>query len=90
MISEVLEKLKQIEGAEDILNSFGFEDVRVRHFGTFGRIEVQKEDLDKLLAIKDKVYTEIKKLGFARMEIDEEGLVSGKMNRVLKLEDKKN
>jgi pyridinium-3,5-biscarboxylic acid mononucleotide sulfurtransferase len=85
-----LEKLKQIEGAEDILNSFGFEDVRVRHFGTFGRIEVQKEDLDKLLAIKDKVYTEIKKLGFARIEIDEEGLVSGKMNRVLKLEDKKN
>jgi pyridinium-3,5-biscarboxylic acid mononucleotide sulfurtransferase len=85
-----LEKLKQIEGAEDILNSFGFEDVRVRHFGTFGRIEVQKEDLEKLLLVKDKVYTEIKKLGFARVEIDEEGLVSGKMNRVLKLEDKKN
>ncbi len=85
-----LEKLRQIEAAEDILNSYGFEDVRVRHFGTFGRIEVKKEDLDKLLAIKDKVYSEIKKLGFDRVEIDEEGLVSGKMNRVLKLEDKKN
>jgi len=85
-----LEKLRQIEAAEDILNNYGFEDVRVRHFGTFGRIEVKKEDLDKLLAIKDKVYSEIKKLGFDRVEIDEEGLVSGKMNRVLKLEDKKN
>jgi uncharacterized protein len=75
------EKLRQIEDAEDILNGYGFEDVRVRHFGTFARIEVQSVDLDKLLAIKDKVYTEIKKLGFSRVEIDEEGLVSGKMNR---------
>ena len=78
-----LEKLKQIEAAEDILNSYGFEDVRVRHFGTFGRIEVQIDDLDKLLAIKDKVYSDIKKLGIARVEIDDEGLVSGKMNRVI-------
>ena len=56
-----LEKLKQIEAAEDILNSYGFEDVRVRHFGTFGRIEVQKDDLEKLLAIKDRVYNDIRK-----------------------------
>lgn len=85
-----LEKLKQIEAAEDLLNSYGFEDVRVRHFGTFGKIEVQKNDLEKLLSIKDIVIGEIKKIGFARMEIDEEGLVSGKMNRVLNIEDKKN
>lgn len=85
-----LEKLRQIEAAEDILNSYGFEDVRVRHFGTFGRIEVQKDDLDKLLAIKDKVYSDIKNLGFARVEIDDEGLVSGKMNRVLKTSELKN
>ena len=78
-----LEKLQQIEAAEDLLNSHGFEDVRVRHFGTFGRIEVQKDDLDKLLSIRDQVIGEIKNLGFARVEIDEEGLVSGKMNRVI-------
>lgn len=84
-----LEKLQQIEAAEDILNSYGFEDVRVRHFGTFGRIEVQKDDLEKLFSIKDSVYNDIKNLGFARVEIDEEGLVSGKMNRALIKEDKK-
>jgi len=78
-----LEKLKQIEAAEDILNSFGFEDVRVRHYGTFGKIEVQKADLEKLLNIKDLVISQIKSLGFQCVEIDEEGLVSGKMNRVL-------
>jgi uncharacterized protein len=78
-----LEKLKQIEAAEDILNSHGFEDVRVRHFGTFGRIEVQQSDIERLISVKDKVISKMKALGFERMEIDEEGLVSGKMNRVL-------
>ncbi|MDP2338335.1 MAG: ATP-dependent sacrificial sulfur transferase LarE [Bacteroidota bacterium] len=78
-----LEKLKQIEAAEDLLNSYGFEDVRVRHFGTYGKIEVRKDDLEKLLSIKDIVIGEIKKIGFARIEIDEEGLISGKMNRIL-------
>jgi uncharacterized protein len=85
-----LEKLQQIEAAEAILNSYGFEDVRVRHFGTFGRIEVQKDDLEKLLSIKEKVYSDIKNLGFARVEIDEEGLVSGKMNRALNTSELKN
>ncbi len=85
-----LEKLKQIEAAEDILNSYGFEDVRVRHFGTFGRIEVQKDDLEKLLAIKDRVYNNIRNLGFARVEIDDEGLVSGKMNRAINTSELKN
>jgi pyridinium-3,5-biscarboxylic acid mononucleotide sulfurtransferase len=85
-----LEKLKQIEAAEDILNSHGFEDVRVRHFETFGRIEVQQSDIEKLISVKDEVISEMKALGFARMEIDEEGLVSGKMNRALIKNDTKN
>jgi len=85
-----LEKLKQIEAAEDLLNSYGFEDVRVRHFGTFGKIEVQKADLEKLQQIRDKVIGEIKAIGFDRIEIDEEGLVSGKMNRALSTSELKN
>lgn len=78
-----VEKLQQIEAAEDILNSLGFEDVRVRHYGTFGKIEVQRADLEKLQSIKDMVISQIKAVGFERIEIDEEGLVSGKMNRVI-------
>jgi uncharacterized protein len=78
-----IKKLQQIEAAEDILNRYGFEDVRVRHFGTFGRIEVLKKDLAKLRIIKEKVTREIKTIGFESVEIDGEGLVSGKMNRVI-------
>jgi len=78
-----LEKLKQIEAAEEILNRYGFEDVRVRHYGTYGKIEVQPDALPKLQLVKNSVIGELIKIGFERIEIDPEGLVSGKMNRVL-------
>ncbi len=77
------EKLRQIEDAENILNEYGFRDVRVRHYGTFGQIEVKKEELDKLLLVEEEVVNKIKKVGFADLRIDREGLVSGKLNRVL-------
>lgn len=77
------EKLKQVENAEGILNRFGFKDVRVRHYGDYGKIEVQKEELEKLMLVKDEVVKEIKSLGFERCDIDNEGLVSGKMNRAI-------
>lgn len=87
---EVTEKkLRQIESAEDMLNSYGFEDVRVRHFGSLGKIEVKKNDLEKLNSLKDFVFNEMKSIGFEQVEIDSEGLVSGKMNRVLSPSDMK-
>jgi len=77
-------KLVEIEQAEDLLNSFGFEDVRVRHYGDHGRIEVRKEDLPRLKEMQDSVVGKIRQIGFPEVLIDEEGLVSGKMNRVIK------
>lgn len=77
-------KLVEIEKAEDLLNRFGFEDVRVRHYGDHGRIEVRKEDLSRLMEVKDEVTAGILEVGFSRVVIDEEGLVSGKLNRGLK------
>ncbi len=76
-------KLVEIEQAEDILNSFGFNDVRVRHYGDHGKIEVKQDDLPKLLEVKDSVVDQIKQIGFDDVVIDEEGLVSGKLNRVI-------
>ncbi len=76
-------KLREIEAAEDMLNRLGFKEVRVRHYGTYAKIEVGKDDMDKLLAIKDLVIKEMKEIGFEQTQIDQEGLVSGKMNRIL-------
>jgi uncharacterized protein len=77
-------KLVEIEQAEDLLNSFGFEDVRVRHYGDHGKIEVRKEDLPRLKEVQESVKEKIREIGFPEVVIDEEGLVSGKMNRAIK------
>lgn len=84
-----LEKLKQIEAAEDLLNLHGFEDVRVRHYETYGKIEVQKVDLERLKSIGEQLANEMKVIGFERIVIDEEGLVSGKMNRAITISEQK-
>jgi len=77
-------KLLEIERAEDLLNQFGFEDVRVRHYGDHGKIEVAREDLPRLIRVREEVIEKIKKVGFREVEIDTEGLVSGKLNRRIK------
>ncbi len=77
------EKLQQVEAAENLLNDYGFNDVRVRHYDTYGKIEVLKEDLSKLSLVQDEVLSKISALGFAKVEVDTEGLVSGKMNRAI-------
>lgn len=77
------EKLFQVEAAENILNEYGFNDVRVRHFDTYGKIEVLKKDLANLSMVGHEVIKKLKDLGFQSVEIDEEGLVSGKMNRAI-------
>jgi uncharacterized protein len=78
-------KLKQIEEAEEILNSFGFSTVRVRHYGDLCKIEVPKDRIDELKLIYNKISSEILTLGFENCIIDKEGLVSGNLNKVLNL-----
>ena len=82
------EKLQQIEDAENILNEYGFKDVRVRHYGSYGKIEVKKEELERLILVENEVLVKMKNVGFTELKIDKEGLVSGKLNRVLNTEKK--
>lgn len=78
-------KLRQIELAEDILHREGFAEVRVRHHGTIARIEVPPAKIDALRCSANypDLTREICSLGFQEVEIDPEGLVSGKLNRAL-------
>lgn len=78
-------KLGEIEQAEELLNSFGFEDVRVRHYGDHGKIEVRNEELPRLLEMQTSIVEKIREIGFPDVVIDQEGLVSGKLNRELKV-----
>ena len=70
-----------VEGAENILNDYGFSDIRVRHIGGHAKIEVPVGMLNHLKEIYEEIEPQILKLGFEKCYIDEEGLVSGKLNR---------
>lgn len=76
-------KLQQIEAAETFVNQLGFEEVRVRHFGSEARIEVPAGIVEKLLPFKNEIQAAFKELGFETATIDSEGLVSGKLNRAI-------
>ncbi|MCC5850485.1 MAG: ATP-dependent sacrificial sulfur transferase LarE [Verrucomicrobia bacterium] len=77
------EKLRRIEQAEAWLQEAGFPVCRVRHLEGTARVEVPPEDLDRLHQLKSRMTLHFKQLGFLETEIDPEGFVSGKLNRVL-------
>ncbi|MBX2872390.1 MAG: ATP-dependent sacrificial sulfur transferase LarE [Saprospiraceae bacterium] len=76
-------RLKQIEKAEYLLQRYGFEQVRVRHHGSRASIEVPTGEVAKLRLQLPAIKEGLQLLGFEVVEIDEEGFVSGKLNRAL-------
>ena len=80
-----LEKLKQIEAGEAILEKSGFPITRLRHYGDKARIEVPKDRIKDLLEMKVSISASIENIGFSVVEFDEEGFVSGKLNEGIHL-----
>ncbi len=78
-----VEKLRQIEDAENMLNSLGFEEVRVRHFGDRAKVEVPADQLERLKIHEKTILENMRDIGFEICDIDEEGLISGKLNRAI-------
>ncbi len=74
-------KLRMVEAAEDILNQKGFKDVRARYRSGGVSIEVPPAEVEQLEQVFADVSHEFQKLGFKEVQIDREGLVSGKLNR---------
>lgn len=80
-------KLAQIENAEDVLNDFGFNNVRIRHYGRSCKIEVPLDEIDHLRKLSTKIIPLIKAVGFQECIIEEDGLISGKLNSMLNLQN---
>ncbi|WP_206203041.1 ATP-dependent sacrificial sulfur transferase LarE [Thioalkalivibrio sp. XN8] len=76
-------KLAQIEAAEVWLQARGFGVCRVRHYGQFARIEIPGERIPELEKLWGDVRQAFARVGFRHVELDGEGLVSGKLNRAL-------
>jgi uncharacterized protein len=77
-------KLEQIEKAEGVLNDFGFNDVRARHYGKSCIIEVPLPELDELKIHSAEIFPKIENIGFKTCIIEEDGLISGKLNQALR------
>jgi uncharacterized protein len=77
------EKLRRIEEAEDFLAALGIGQLRVRLHGNIARIEVHKEDWNKILDQHQAVAAKFRSLGFAYVTLDLGGYRSGSMDEVL-------
>lgn len=78
--------LVQIAQAEEFLRDLGISQLRVRHHGQIARIEVEPEEIPKLMdpGIRDQVVQEFKRLGYTYVTIDLSGYRTGSMNEPLK------
>ena len=75
--------LSQIDHAEQALRDLGFRQLRVRHHDQIARIEVEAQDLPKVLEKRDKIVSRFKELGYLYVTLDLAGFRSGSMNEVL-------
>jgi len=75
-----LKKLKIIEKAEDYLLNFS-KIVRLRLHGSIARIEVDEEDIKKLVENRKEIIKKLKKFGFHYITIDLQGYKMGSMDK---------
>ncbi|MCP5049297.1 MAG: ATP-dependent sacrificial sulfur transferase LarE [bacterium] len=76
-------KLTQIEEAETLLYSMGFRQSRVRNYGQMARIEVDENEIEKVVQNRSAIVPRLKKLGFVYVTLDLVGYRSGSMNEIL-------
>jgi pyridinium-3,5-biscarboxylic acid mononucleotide sulfurtransferase len=80
-----VEVLRQIDMAEQVLITSGFDQARVRHHGTIARIEVLPDDIAQLVQphMRDHLVQAFKKLGYAYITVDLAGYRTGSLNEEL-------
>jgi uncharacterized protein len=76
------ERLAQVERAEAALRALGLRDLRVRHHGEIGRVEVGEADAEAAFALRAKVAAAVKGAGFPIAALDLEPFRSGRMNEL--------
>jgi uncharacterized protein len=78
-------ELKMVEQAERFLRKLGFVQLRVRHHGKLARIEVEPNQLEKLIAPENRlqIITYLKSLGYVWIAMDLQGYRTGSFNESL-------
>jgi uncharacterized protein len=76
-----LEALRQIGEAERALKRLGFRQLRVRHHGDVARIEVEPEEIDRLVELRRQAVEGVRAAGYKFVALDLEGYSTGSLNR---------
>lgn len=79
--------LDRLDCCEKVLRELGFRQFRVRHHDTLCRIEVEPQDIARLIELREEVNMRFKEFGYTYVTVDLEGYRSGKMNDTLKQGD---
>ncbi len=74
------DKMRQVELAEDYVRKLGFYNVRVRVHGDIARLEIDAEEMEKLLEYRDRIVSFLKQTGYRYVTLDLEGFRSGSMD----------
>ncbi|MDD5128812.1 MAG: ATP-dependent sacrificial sulfur transferase LarE [Candidatus Omnitrophica bacterium] len=75
--------LRRIDRAEAYLIGLGFRQVRLRHHNGLCRIEVEKNQLNRLLRNRQAIVEKLKDLGYNYITLDLEGYRTGSLNEVI-------
>ncbi|MFW5972273.1 MAG: ATP-dependent sacrificial sulfur transferase LarE [Bacillota bacterium] len=82
--SITVESLNMVDKAEQFLQKYKFEQLRVRHHDeNTARIEVLPGDMELLLKYRNEIVSYFKEIGYIYITMDIEGYRTGSMNEVL-------
>jgi uncharacterized protein len=82
-----VEALRRVERAEEAVRALGFRELRVRHRGDEGSVEIAPAELPRLAdpEVRHAVEEAVRAAGYARAVIDPGGYRRGRLNEALKV-----
>lgn len=81
------EAMRRVEAAEAAVRALGFRELRVRHLGEAARVEIARDELERLAepGVREAVEAGVRRAGFLQVEIDPEGYRRGRLNEALRV-----
>jgi uncharacterized protein len=82
-----LEALRRVDRAEAGVRALGFRELRVRHLGERARVEIAREEMDRLDegGLRAAVEAAVRAAGYEEAVIDPEGYRRGRLNEALRV-----
>lgn len=79
-----VEKLQKVAKAETAMRRLGFKGFRVRHHDNVARIELEPDDMQRALDLREEINAGIIDAGYAFVTLDLGGYRAGNLNKLLK------